>query len=113
MSAPRPTRRTVANVLRPRKVVAFSLNGAARALLNVVSERTGESRSRVVERLILEGAWLLYGAGSVGAGSRPLSSSLPPSASAVATSGSTVIPARAVCACCVRQKPRVATLRGP
>ena len=67
MSAPRltargkakSTRRTVANVLRPRKVVAFSLNGAARALLNVVSERTGESRSRVVERLILEGVWLL------------------------------------------------------
>ena len=59
-----PTRRAVANVLRPRKVVAFSLNGAARALLDVVSERTGESRSRVVERLILEGAWLLYGAGS-------------------------------------------------
>ena len=29
MSAPRPTRRTVANVLRPRKVVAFSLNGVA------------------------------------------------------------------------------------
>ena len=68
MSAPRltargkakPTRRTVANVLRPRRVVAFSLNGAARALLDVVSERTGESRSRVVERLILEGVWLLY-----------------------------------------------------
>ena len=64
MSAPRPTRRTVANALRPRKVCAFSLNGAARALLDVVSERTGESRSRVVERLILEGTWLLYGAGS-------------------------------------------------
>ena len=55
-----PTRRAVANVLRPRKVCAFSLNGAARALLDVVSERTGESRSRVVERLILEGVWLLY-----------------------------------------------------
>ena len=49
---------------RKRRVVSVTINGAARALLDVVSERTGESRSRVVERLILEGTWLLYGAGS-------------------------------------------------
>ena len=52
------------NGLRKRRVVSVTINGAARALLDVVSERTGESRSRVVERLILEGTWLLYGAGS-------------------------------------------------
>ena len=56
----KPTRRALANALRGRKIVSFSLSGAARALLDVVAERNGESRSRVVERLVLEGVWLLY-----------------------------------------------------